>query len=576
MPVQILQHERQKNIEQLHAQLKVELADCQEVRPTYRNKVEKFMVAHSVWRVSDLDYSWREVFETWLAGEIQPVSYRMYMKAFDNIKQHEVHNRFAAAENGRIRPAYKNQMLFLPYHPDQKIAKMFDKAIRKKYLVWDFSLEAPENMKRQIYQAMQYLLETTESRDLLRTYLIELKALYDYCRLEKIEDIEMMELEEIQRFTDATYSDGRIKKFCIVEVLWKALFLDAQEIRWDANVWYLERFHLQPDRINPASPVKRLSFLEVPLTQNRALLKQYVRYGLGLTNISISTLRTELDYVKNYLASDPISDVDIRCAGQEHLDTYFRELERKNIQSSSHNKQIMAILHFYNFLQVRGYLEQGQIPFHAEYYLKKELPVHHDRSVPAEVTAEILGKLYLFPEEIRLMYLHLWAVGLRISEVCRLKGDDYYMQGVDAWIRVYQTKMRNYKQIPIPNALYQLMRVYIERKHIKAADWVFQAPQGGPYHTTTFRKKMKECCMKYRIGNGQYLFRSHDYRHGVATAFYEQGVSIESIRDYLGHDYEEMTLQYIDYMPKQIDQGNEECLRRHNLASHIRKGGTVW
>lgn len=51
------------------------------------------------------------------------------------------------------------------------------------------------------------------------------------------------------------------------------------------------------------------------------------------------------------------------------------------------------------------------------------------------------------------------------------------------------------------------------------------------------------------IQNGEYIFKSHDYRHTVATNFYEHGVSIQSIRDYLGHTFEEMTMQYIDYMP---------------------------
>lgn len=60
------------------------------------------------------------------------------------------------------------------------------------------------------------------------------------------------------------------------------------------------------------------------------------------------------------------------------------------------------------------------------------------------------------------MYLHLWSIGLRISEVCTLKGDAYYIQGRDAWIQVYQIKMKSYKRIPIPDALYKLMKEYLK------------------------------------------------------------------------------------------------------------------
>lgn len=67
-------------------------------------------------------------------------------------------------------------------------------------------------------------------------------------------------------------------------------------------------------------------------------------------------------------------------------------------------------------------------------------------------------------------------------------------------------------------------------------------------------------------------FRSHDYRHTIATAFYDTEVPIQSIRDYLGHDYEEMTRRYVDFMPKKIEKANEEYFKKGSLASCIRKG----
>ena len=56
--------------------------------------------------------------------------------------------------------------------------------------------------------------------------------------------------------------------------------------------------------------------------------------------------------------------------------------------------------------------------------------------------------------------------------------------------------------------------------------------------------------------------------------FYDNEVSLQSIRDYLGHTYEEMTRQYIDFMPKKIAQANEEFFstQENSLASWLRKG----
>ena len=85
---------------------------------------------------------------------------------------------------------------------------------------------------------------------------------------------------------------------------------------------------------------------------------------------------------------------------------------------------------------------------------------------------------------------------------------------------------------------------------------------------------MLKACAENRIQNGDYIFQSHDYRHTVATMFYDNKVSIQSIRDYLGHTYEEMTRQYIDYMPQKIAEANEQYFSNpgNSLAACLKKG----
>lgn len=98
------------------------------------------------------------------------------------------------------------------------------------------------------------------------------------------------------------------------------------------------------------------------------------------------------------------------------------------------------------------------------------------------------------------------------------------------------------------------MQVYLKKHSIEADSYVFQNKKGGAYQSMTFRSQMIRCCRELGIQDVEYLFRSHDYRHGVATRFYDSGVSIQGVRDYLGHAYEEMTRQYIDYMPERLDR----------------------
>ena len=88
----------------------------------------------------------------------------------------------------------------------------------------------------------------------------------------------------------------------------------------------MERLHIQPERLNPAKPVKAMSFLEVTHKGNRELLKKYMRYGIGVTNLSISVLRTEMIWVRNFLSEAGREDI-CQATGKQ-MEEYFLLLRR--------------------------------------------------------------------------------------------------------------------------------------------------------------------------------------------------------------------------------------------------------
>lgn len=564
------QVETQQDASILQARLQKETS---EVKNPYKGKVIEFMVSEDMETIADLDYPARVRFEKWLPDHTDSAEYRHYLVSFDRIKQYSVSKEIHIAADGKpVRPNYENTILFLLYHPNPDIRAMFRKATKKHELAWDFTRAVPEKLKRQIFDILHYALENDTAFETRRKHLLGLRELYDFCADEKIDDIEQMELAQEQQFKGL---DSERLKPCnrvgIISFCRKALFMQTEKINWNAHVWYMERFQIQPERLDAASPVSSISFTEVTHKKNRELLKKYIRYGLGITNLSVSVIRGEHSAIRNFL-NDICQDEneDVCSVTPAQMDDCFKKQRQRSVQAETYNKNVMCIQHFFNFLKVRQYIER--IPFDAECCLKKIIPRHLDRSVAQEAADEILEKLCCFPETIRIMYLHLWGVGLRISEVCTLKGNAYYIQGKDAWIQVYQIKMRTYKRIPIPDALYKLTKVYLKKHGIKADDYVFQNAKGGAYCKSTFRYNMLKYCELNNIQNGGYVFKSHDYRHTIATYFYDTGVSLQSIRDYLGHDYEEMTEQYIDYMPKKIEKASEEYFSRHSLAACMKRG----
>ena len=76
-----------------------------------------------------------------------------------------------------------------------------------------------------------------------------------FCVVNQVSDIETMTLEEEQKFALKLSEDlGEKKKnavFGILRMSRKILFLQAPEINWNANVWFLERFHFSKETDKP-------------------------------------------------------------------------------------------------------------------------------------------------------------------------------------------------------------------------------------------------------------------------------------------------------------------------------------
>lgn len=540
-----------------------------------RSKLKKFLLAAGVSGIEEMNYPLRQEYETFLAGEIQKNNRRTYLNAYDKIRQHFIWEQMQTlAGRQKYQWQYRNQILYLPYHSDREVAETFSDTRQKEILVWNFTRHCPERLKKQIFVTLNCVIETYTERNTRRNRLLALQYFYDFCARNGVGDIEILEMAQIEKYQSNLRQKFKEKKVPsayehIIGIARKAVFLEAEEIHWQANIWYLERFHITERRKDPSKSLESISFLEITNRENRKYAQEYMKYELGITGQALSTVTRRYRFVRNFLVA---LDKDVRQCIHEDMENYIKKLQENRLAAKGFNDMLSGIRHFFKFLEVKGYIKN--VPFRAEYYWKKELPIHHDRSVEYEVYMEILQKLHLFPEHLRCMFLHLWCIGLRASEVCILKGNAYYQQGEDAWIQVYQVKMKTYKRIPIPEGLYRIMQVYLKKNRIGSDEYIFKDSRGGACNYQTFRHQMIKCCRENGIAEGNYIFQSHDYRHTVATMFYDNEVSIQSIRDYLGHAYEEMTQQYIDYMPRKLAEANEEYFNvlEHNLASSLRKG----
>lgn len=573
---QLYVYEEQEKREALEQKICEQVDACTEVNGVIRNRVKKFLIEEGVTDISEMNAALRVRYEGYLERNETVYVPITCLRGFDKIFIHRMKEELKTlAGQRKYTTEYRDQWLCLTHYPEVEVAESFLMSKGGMELVWNFTLECPRKLKMQIFTVLKEVIHTYKGWT-RKEKLLALQRLYQFCVEEQVSDIETMTMEEEQRFEqELSEHFCRKKKSMGVDVIRmsrKILFLQAPEINWNANVWFLERFHFSKERMNPSKPIELVSFKEVTNLENQKILQKYMRYLFGITDLCISTIRIKMLELRTFLVhfngeKSPIYEVEA-----EKIQRYLESIQKQDTREKTANGRIFMILQFYNFLTVKGYLKK--IPFRHEYYLQKEVHIHHDRSVPERIYTEILSKLAEFPEHLRLMFLHLWCTGIRGSEVCTLTGDGYEEKDGDYWLKVYQVKMKTYKRIPIPEALYKLVQVYKKKYQIGPEEYLFQNQTGGAFRYGTFRYQMLKYCEKYQIANGEYIFKSHDYRHNLATLYYDSGISIQAVRDYLGHEYEEMTRQYVDYMPKKLEQASEAYFQEetHSFATELMKG----
>lgn len=530
-----------------------------------QHKTLAFLVACGIQNLNEITYETRKAYETYLQG-YGCRKVKEYVKGLDLLKLHAIKKESASFPRPVV--SYQPKLFYLGYFPDYTVAMEFYYVQNKEELLFDFSIPAPLLLKKQIFDTLNGILRQGYKKEQRSRYLLPLKALYRFCAERPVADLLRFEEGDLEAYQKQLKDQPLgMRKACrqILDWACRFLFLQRESIDWEANVWYLERFSLN-DRNHPASLVGKLCFASVQNRKNRKYLQEYMRYCIGLGSRVMHTVRLEHYNLLQFLRFCDRIGKNVEALSPKELEAYLAQLDG-TVQEETFNKKLQTLYQFFCFLISKGYLREP--PIWLEYYKKKFFPQHHNRSVPMEFQKELLLCLKEFPEHLRLMYLHLWCLGLRSSEVCCLKGDAYFLLGEDPWLRVYQYKTGSEKTVPIPKTLYRMMKQYIEKKGIRPDEYIFKSRKGGAYSAETFCIQVLRLCRKLSIGEGAYHFRSHDFRHTAATRLYVQGSSIQAVRDYLGHQKEDMTRQYLDALPEKLDQANESYFKQESLGAKL-------
>ena len=159
----------------------------------------------------------------------------------------------------------RNNQIYLPDYFTGRMAKSFDLEKDKDILLWDFSTDASETVKKQVEWILGHIVKSIKDREERRNqYLLPLKYLFQYTA--KIFDILLMETSQVKEYSARLIS--KTGKLCgspwkFVEFCRRELFLAEKEPAWYANVWYVDGLNINQERQARGSVIQRFSFLDM-------------------------------------------------------------------------------------------------------------------------------------------------------------------------------------------------------------------------------------------------------------------------------------------------------------------------
>ena len=385
--------------------------NCEEGSPTSKKKLKRFLLMNQIQSIAEMDYTLRQAYLEHLLYTEQLAQPSKHTLVYDRVKQAYIKQRMQTLP-GQMECAWRleDKILFLPYHPDAEIAKEFDSVRNRANMVWDFSKLCSKKLKEQIFTTLTMIIETPQNSRIREHKLSGLQSLYEFCIESEIADIEMMDSREEQQFEQYLMDhidsvSRKMQLFPILNLCRKSVFLQSKEINWKATVWYLDRLHLAPHRINESNLPQTVAFKDITMPENRRYAQEFMRYQLGITGQAVSTLITRYNRVQQLLCWLSDTGMNVCDCNANVMERYIAEIEKQEICAKTFNEYLSGLAIFFRFLVAKGYIRR--MPFYPEYFQKKVIPQHHDRSVSPDVCMEMLQKVHNLPEHLRCMYLHL-------------------------------------------------------------------------------------------------------------------------------------------------------------------------
>ena len=255
----------------------------------------------------------------------------------------------------------------------------------------------------------------------------------------------------------------------------------------------------------------------------------YITVEKGLAKNSLAAYRIDQRHIGHWLADQGI---ELDRVERIQIVKYFQSLRAAGISARSVARALAAIRGMFRFLVAERHLKIDPTENLENPKLWSNLPKSLQ---PSEVEALLRAPAVDTNEGLRdrAMLELLYATGLRVSELIRVRVDDVVM---DAGFLRTMGKGSKERIVPFGDAARDAIVTYIEHgrpNHDKYADpHLFLTVRGRPMGRQAFWTKIGHYA---RLAGIKTHISPHVLRHSFATHLLENGADLRSVQLMLGH-----------------------------------------
>ena len=270
----------------------------------------------------------------------------------------------------------------------------------------------------------------------------------------------------------------------------------------------------------------------------------------GLSKNTVSSYKNDITSFSSWCDKEHLDRLKITDL---NLNNYISTLFSIGLKSSSINRKISSIKHFYLFLLKKKVIKNSPADEITTPKQEKYLPT----SMSEDEVESLLGSpksSIKIERRDKAMIEILYATGMRISELVNLKLTD-----IDFNRSVLKVFGKGSKErlVPYGEKAAEALRIYLEdRKKLDSKD-VFLSNRGTRITRGAFWQRIKIYIKRENLKSS---ISPHTLRHAFATHLLNRGADLRSVQILLGHSDLSTTQIYTHIAKKRLG----EILKKHH------------